>query len=659
MSFLHAWAIALGAAALVPFILHLRRRETDRRVAFPALRYLTRAQDARSRSLVASDLLLLAVRIGLVVTLALAAAGPLLGRGGAGDHSPTDLAIIVDNSASTGRPVGGRPLFEELLARARGTLSAARPDDRVWIFPAVGPVVAAGVSTIRAAEALERIELSDGGADLTEVVGRAGSALPADAGRHREVQLLSDLQRTGLRDPAAASSDLDVPLVAYEPAAPVGPNAAVESVQLTGGTTVPSGTGHGVLVRVARPGGGGAADSAAEASIRLQMDGRIAGAARARWGSTATLALPALAPGTHEGRIEVDPEGAHADDVRYFSIHVVPPPAVRFLGPDSSYARVGIETLRGAGRLGVDAPASVTVVEGTPAGGTAAVGRLGEETTLVLIPPPDPVEAPAFNQMLSALDVAWTAEVDPDRGTLALVEPDVAFPLSGIRVRERLLLRPAAGVVSAEDTTILATGDGQPWLVRTSGRAGTVLLLASPFVPRASDLPTQPVVIPFLEALLVQWSHLAGWPPSDFVAGIPIGLPTWARTVTAPDGKSTDVEGGGRYTTPRAGVYRVDGEEPGRGPRQAHFAVNVPSREIDPTPVAAEALEELFPGRPVFTGGPDESDWGDVVFRSRRGRDTAPWLLALALALAAVELTLATPGRTKERAAGADGLEAA
>jgi len=648
VSFLHVWAIALGLASLVPFILHLRRRRTDRRVAFPALRYLARAEDARSRSLVASDLLLLAIRIGVLIALALAAAGPLLGRGGAADHSPTDLALILDNSASTGRPVGDRLLFEELKARARESLAATRPEDRLWVFPTVGPVVAAGVGAVRAAEALERIELTDGGADFQDVVRRAGSTLPADAGRQREVQLVSDLQQAGFGGGPAAPDDANIPLVLYAPPPPEEPNAGVRSVELTGGTTVPSGLGQGVIVSVARP-GDAVADSTDEASIRLQIDGQIAGAARARWGSTATLGLPALAVGTHEGRVEVDPRGAHADDLRYFSIQVVPPPAVRFLGPDSSFVEIGIETLREAGRLGGDDGAAVTVVEGTPPGGEAALGALGERATLVLIPPPDPVDVPAFNQMLSLLDVGWTARIDPERGSLALAEPDAAFSLSGIRVRERLLLRPAAGAASPSDTTILATEDGEPWLVRTSGRAGTVLLLASPLVLRATDLPAHPAVIPFLEALLVQWSHLAGWPPSDFDAGTPIPLPAWARTVTAPDGAATTVEGGGRFTPDRAGVYRVEGHEPGGRARDAHFAVNVPSRELDSTPVAPGRVEELFPDRPVFTGGPGDAGWRDAAFRSRRGRDIAVWLLALALALAALEVYLATPGRAASR----------
>ena len=100
MSFLQAGALALGALVVVPLLIHLRRRETNRRIPFPALRYLARAEDARSRSLRASDVLLLVTRLGLLIALALAAAGPLLGRGGAADHEPADVAILIDNSAS-------------------------------------------------------------------------------------------------------------------------------------------------------------------------------------------------------------------------------------------------------------------------------------------------------------------------------------------------------------------------------------------------------------------------------------------------------------------------------------------------------------------------------------------------------------------------------
>ncbi|MYH10042.1 MAG: hypothetical protein F4143_07975 [Gemmatimonadales bacterium] len=655
MSFLYLSALALGLSVVVPLILHLRRRQTDRRVSFPALRYLSRAEDARSRSLAASDLLLLAVRIGLLIALALAAAGPLIGRGGAHDHEPTDLALIVDNSASVGRLDEDRLLFESLVELARSALAAARPEDRVWLFPTVGEPLAAGVSAGRAAPALGQLRPTDGAADLAAAVARAAAALPADGERRREIQLLSDLQASALRTAPAAAGDA-APLVAYAPRPPAEPNGALADVELTGGTTAPSGTGHGGIVRSARSGPAAPPEppdaAAAEADIRLELDGRLAGAARAPWGASAILGLPELGPGLHEGRLEVDPAGARADDLRYFAIRIVPPPTVRFHGDPTSFVGLGIETLRDGGRLGAGGNGVVAVVDGD-----ASVGAPWEGAgTVVFVPPEDPVDLAAFNQGLASVGIAWQARVDAGSGDLGLAEPEAAFSLSGVRVRQRYLLR-ATGGGSAADTALLRTEDGEPWLIRTESDDRMALVLASPLTAGASDLPAHPAMVPFLEALLVHWSHLATWPFADFGAGRPLTLPEWASEVESPDGTVRGVEGGARFTPLKAGVYAVRGTGSDGAGAETHFAANVPAEEADPTPMARRGLEELFAGRPVFTAGPDASAWEDGIFRARRGRDMAPWLIALALALIGIELYLATPGRSRRPSADGEGSE--
>ncbi len=655
MSFLYLSALALGLSVVVPLILHLRRRQTDRRVSFPALRYLSRAEDARSRSLAASDLLLLAVRIGLLIALALAAAGPLIGRGGAHDHEPTDLALIVDNSASVGRLDDDRLLFESLVELARSALAAARPEDRVWLFPTVGEPLAAGVSAGRAAAALGQIRPTDGAADLAAVVARAAAALPADGERRREIQLLSDLQASALRSAPASAGDA-APLVAYAPRPPDEPNGALVDIELTGGTTAPSGTGHGVIVRSARSGPAVPPDpgdaAAAEADIRLELDGRLAGAARAPWGASAVLGLPELGPGLHEGRLEVNPAGARADDLRYFAIRIVPPPTVRFHGDAASFVGLGIETLRDGGRLGAGGNGAVAVVDGD-----ASVGAPWEGAgTVVFVPPSDPVDLAAFNQGLASVGIAWQARVDAGSGDLGLAEPEAAFSLSGVRVRQRYLLR-ATGGGSAADTALLRTEDGEPWLIRTESDVRMALILASPLSAGASDLPAHPAMVPFLEALLVHWSHLATWPFADFGAGRALTLPEWVSEVESPDGTVRGVEGGARFTPLRAGVYAARGTGSDGVAAETHFAANVPAEETDPTPMERRELEELFAGRPVFTAGPDAGAWEDGIFRARRGRDMAPWLIALALALIGIELYLATPGRSRRPSADGEGSE--
>ena len=652
MSFLYLWAIALGLSAVVPLILHLRRRQTDRRVSFPALRYLSRAEDARSRSLVASDLLLLAVRLGLLIALALAAAGPLIGRGGAGDHEPTDLAVIVDNSASVGRLDGDRLLFDSLVELARSALAAARPEDRVWLFPTVGEPLAAGVSAGRAATALGQLRPTDGAADLTAAVARAAGTLPADGGRQREIQLLSDLQASALRTATTATSDA-APLVAYAPGPPAEPNGALVDVELTGGTTAPSGLGHGVIVRSARSPAAPADGAEAEADIRLELDGRLAAAARAPWGASAILGLPELGPGLHAGRLEVDPAGARADDLRYFAIRIVPPPSVRLHGDAAGFVGLGIETLREGGRLGAAGDGVVAVVDGDVSVGAPWEGA----ETIIFVPPADPVDLAAFNQGLASVGVGWQARVDAGSGDLGLGEPEAAFSLSGVRVRQRYILRATAGGTAA-DTALLRTDDGEPWLIRTESDDRLALILASPLNATATDLPARPAMVPFLEALLMHWSHVATWPFSDFGAGQALTLPDWAIEIESPDGTVRGVEGGSRFTPLQAGVYAVRGTGSDGAAAETHFAANVPEAEADPTPVAPRELEELFAGRPVFTAGPDANAWEDGIFRARRGHDIAPWLIALALALIGFELYLATPGRSRRPSAEGEGSEA-
>ena len=50
MSFLAPWALGLAALAALPLVLHLFQRDTRRRLAFPAIRYLRRARDRSARA---------------------------------------------------------------------------------------------------------------------------------------------------------------------------------------------------------------------------------------------------------------------------------------------------------------------------------------------------------------------------------------------------------------------------------------------------------------------------------------------------------------------------------------------------------------------------------------------------------------------------------
>src|SRR3989475_4774955 len=111
--------------------------------------------------------------MALIAPIVLAAARPLFPPQASGGslHEPTALAVILDNSPSSGLVVDGRPVLERLKAMARGSLVRATASDRLWL------VLADGVARAGTREALlatvDSVGVSARRLDLTAAVGAA------------------------------------------------------------------------------------------------------------------------------------------------------------------------------------------------------------------------------------------------------------------------------------------------------------------------------------------------------------------------------------------------------------------------------------------------------------------------------------------------------
>jgi len=114
VSLLAPLALLLGLSAAVPLWLHLRHRKVEMRVEFPGVRYLLRAEQEHARELKVRNVLLMLLRVAIVLLVALAAASPMA-RFGVVGHGPTALAVVLDNSMSTGAVVNGRSVLADLL----------------------------------------------------------------------------------------------------------------------------------------------------------------------------------------------------------------------------------------------------------------------------------------------------------------------------------------------------------------------------------------------------------------------------------------------------------------------------------------------------------------------------------------------------------------
>jgi len=183
VSFLSPIWLVLTAAVAVPLFLHLLRRRIDMRREFPAARYLLRAEKENDRRLKLRNLLLMALRALTLLFLALAAARPIGALLGSG-HVPTALAVVVDNSMSTGAIVDGNPLVARLKAAARSVVEGSATNDQSWLVTADGAVTG-GARTL-VLDAIDRVEPLGGRADLMAAITQAvGLVWPRTSRRAR------------------------------------------------------------------------------------------------------------------------------------------------------------------------------------------------------------------------------------------------------------------------------------------------------------------------------------------------------------------------------------------------------------------------------------------------------------------------------------------
>jgi hypothetical protein len=212
VSFLEPLFLALGMAAAVPLLLHLMRRRSGLRVEFPAVRYLVRAEQENSRRLRLRNLLLMLLRVLLVLLIALAAARPVGRLAGTG-HPATALAVVLDNSMSTGAAAGGEPVLAELARAARAALVRATSEDRLWLVTADGQVT--GGTRDALLVAVDSARPLAGAGDVPAALARAAALVQAVDLPARQLLLLTDAQGESWREAPAMPR---VPVDAYVPA---------------------------------------------------------------------------------------------------------------------------------------------------------------------------------------------------------------------------------------------------------------------------------------------------------------------------------------------------------------------------------------------------------------------------------------------------------
>lgn len=643
MGFLSPLFLLAAAAVAVPLLLHMALRRRARRQPFPALRYLRKTEREHASRIRLRQLLLLVLRILAVLLLVLAGARLFL-RGAGEEHEPTAVAIVLDNSLSTGLVVGEERLLDDLKRRALESVDRSTPEDRVWVVRAGEPwdvPVPSSPAALR--RRIRETEASGAAVSLARAVAEA-RALVAGAGLPgAEVHLVTDLQASAVDSvdgPGPGGTDLP-PVILYASPGEPPPNRWIAGVEVAGGLSPLADQRTEIAVRVEGSGPAGEA-STDTVRVRLILADRVTAAVDAPVGSTVLLPAGPFPPGALQGTAELDPDALRADDRRHLAVRVRPPPRVVATGDPGFFVEQALAVLRDAGRIreGGIGDADLRVA---PRG--EGLGD-GEGPAAVILPPGDPALLPALNRRLAAARIPWRLEQDPLGGETTLRVLDLPVPLEGVTVRRAYRLRAEGGgdrsVVRARRTT------GEPWLVTGRGGGAPYLLVASPLDPEATSIPVRPEMLPLVEWMVSGWSP-GGPGQREVAAGSPLPLPPGATSVRDPGGTLHSVDGTHPFEmTGIPGIYAIR-----RGDSVlSRIAVNPPAGEsrlarTDP----ASLLRRVGPPLHTVT---DPTDWPARVYLRRRGRELWRPLVVAALVLLVVEglvaATGAGRGERKERA---------
>ncbi len=529
LTFLAPLLLVASAAVAIPILLHLTHRERSEAIPFPSLMFLRRVPYRTVRRQRIRHWLLLVVRAAIVLLLVAAFARPFVERAGLGAAVVGEgraVVILLDRSASMG--YGDR--WARALAEARATVDALDPEDQATIVlfseRADATTQPTGDRAVLAAVLDDARPLATG-TRYGPALQLARDILDASDLPHRELVLLTDFQRVGweadaqLRMPdgtTVRTLELD--------------NGQPENIAATGVLLSQDEQGRlAVAARITRPVGAGAAEVAATLILggsavetrRVQL--QSAGA------TTVDFAPVPMPDRSIRGEVRIESSGLAADDAYRFTAaprEPVPllllyhpngraderlylqqalaigddPPfqldlkPVTTVTPDDLRERAGVilyDAPFPSGQRGralhdfVDAGGGLLVILGARTGAGAwaaeAEGVLGDA------PGPTVDRAGARGGALSILDYRHPAflTLGSSRGA----------DFSGTRfLRYRRWSPP-------ESARVLARfDDGAPALAEISVGAGRAMVWTAGAANLWSDLPLQPVFLPFVREIV-------------------------------------------------------------------------------------------------------------------------------------------------------------
>jgi len=599
MGFGLPWALAGLAAVAIPILAHLLRRQKLPKQTFPTIAFLHRIHATRAARLRVVDMLLLITRVLLVAALVFVAAAPyrvvrssLLDR----QHA---LAIVFDDSMSMAAIHEGKTLIERAAALSAEQVRKVPEGSEVSVVLSGEP---ARVWIRRRSEtgvietAFQELETrSTRGGDLCDAVQTAVELLLESELADRRLLVLSDFTE------GARAEDCEWPKrgvrVAFETVSTPNPdNRHIASVDLIGEPDDPDGVQ--LEVRVA-----GVA-SQAEQKLSLRQKGQETQSVAVRateGGGEATISIP---PGSTDAVVELQlyPDDVlPADNVRGVllgsdTVHVLLVDGDPHPDPRKRETAFLSHALGVAPRIG-----RAFAVETLDAQDLSESAIVRSDVLVLANATLDQEWLPLIQRFVGGGGSLWITAGDrinprvygsvlrellPGRYTATRME---ARPLSleseGLPELAQSRVRGRTPIAEASlDSVVTARfSDGAPAMLEHRYRSGRVAMFATSIDDAWTDLPYQPVFVPFVLDTLARLAGRTEHTVAPFAAvSLPGSTASQRIQVVTPRGRTVDLAEADRVRfrdTGEIGAYRVlvNGVN---GERFA-FVVDAPSGESD------------------------------------------------------------------------------
>jgi Aerotolerance regulator N-terminal/von Willebrand factor type A domain len=581
ISFLSPLFLAGAAAAAVPILLHLLKREPETRVKFAAVKLIKQAPVEHTDRRRLRELLLLALRVTALVLLALAFARPFFATGAAVGSTGVTV-VALDTSYSLSAP--GR--FERARQLAKDAVAKAPAGDLVGVvtFADEAEIVAKpGVDRTLADDAIQQASAGFGATRYRTALSAAAQHL---AGRHGTVVVVTDLQENGW-DAGDRASVPEGTTIRVADVGAMPPNLAVTSVRPLPDRVV-------ATVRNAGP-------RARDARVHLRIDGRPAGDATVSLGADQSAeATFAGAPRGSSAAVSVDdPDGIEADNVRYAVIGGTGKPSVLVVTgsgdvnrdafyvqhalaagtpADSAFqiASAGAADLSGwtEDRLTPHAAVLLLSTRGLERRGRELLSAYAQHGGGIFIAAGPDVDGDVVGDVLGAGSTLRIATVEGARpAPRALAPADGRHPVfrafAGNPASLGLVtFQNAARIGGSACQTLARFTTGDTALIECPAGDGHALVLASDLDNRWNDFPLHATFVPFVHEVVRYLASARAHAVDYLIADAPAGVRRVPGVVTLTG--AAQAAGGARM-----------------------IAVNVDPRETDPARLSADEFQSV------------------------------------------------------------------